>query len=298
MASCSPPFKKPLGLVLSGGGALAAWQIGALAELEERLGPVFDGAIGFSAGALNAAAYAFGRLPEALERWTGAGFGFLRPSPRLRPLSLFSDAPLRRAIEFLPEDGAARSQMRSRLVVVSARCDRGGLVHGVFEPGQGRWDGPLRDHLLASCAIPRVFPPVALNVEGRRLAAFDGGVPCGEPMALAALGRCEDVLVLEMVREEELAARPFWPWQRVHLENRAICRRLIDATLCAALCAARGPRVFRLAPSRRLEFEMLHFRRSAIRGAIEQGRRDAAALLAEPARFVASEVRGPDIRFK
>lgn len=280
--SSSPKFDRPLGLVLAGGGALGAWQIGALSELEKALGPVVDAAIGFSAGALNAAAYALNRSGQALETWLRVDWRMLRPSLRLNPLSLFSDLPLRQAVSFLPDEEEARAELRCRLVIVSAAYDRRSLYHGVFEPG-GRWDGPLKEHLLASCAIPTVFPPVSLDFDGQSRLAVDGGVYCPEPMALSRLGGCRDIIVLEMVRPDEPPRQPRGFLEKRYWYSRELCRRVIDDALAAL--DGQAPRVFRISPSRRLDYEMLHFINSRMRGAAELGRSDAQAFLAEPERF-------------
>lgn len=273
-------FRRRLGLVLSGGGALGAWQAGALYELQ-RAGLEFDALLGFSAGSLNAAAYALGLLDQVRERWAD-GRRVLVFSPRLWPLSLFSDEPLRRAIDYARDDEQARGRARCRLVVASARVSRDAQVYGVFDP-KGLWDGPLAAHLLASCAIPLVFPRVTLPFRGRPETLFDGGVGCATPFSFRALGDCADVIVLEMVRPDEVAGPPR-PWLgAIDGRGRRAVRRLIDQG--AAEAAARGARVFRLAPSRVLDFSMLDFNARRLAESAALGESDARAFLAAPAAF-------------
>jgi len=90
----APELRRPLGLILSGGGSLGAWQAGCLAALI-RGGLVFDKVLGFSAEALTGAAYFLGADRDLLGRWRDAGRSrILLLSPRLRPwFSLCSGAP-------------------------------------------------------------------------------------------------------------------------------------------------------------------------------------------------------------
>lgn len=278
-SSSSVSLRRPLGLALSGGGALGAWQIGALAALEEG-GLSFDAALGFSAGALNGAAYALGVTGKALELWGALDFRVLKLSPRLYPPSLFSDAPIREKLSYLGTDEQARASMRCPLTVVSAAADRSRPVYARFERG-GRWDGRLEDHLVASCAIPLVFPRQVLPLGGAPLSLFDGGVPCKQPLSFEALADCADVLVLEMVRPEEVGAPAWHPVAEINRRSRETVVRLMGQGV--ASLRPRGTRVFRLRPSRPLGYSMLDFRPAGMAAARELGRRDAEAFLRSPA---------------
>lgn len=274
-SSSSVELRRPLGLALSGGGALASWQIGALAELEDS-GLAFDAVLGFSAGALNAAAYAVGRTRTALERWTELDLRVLRPAPRLFPFSMFSDAPLRSSLSYLGGEEAAKKGLRCPLTVISAVTDRSRPVYASFEPG-GRWDGPLEDHLLASCAIPRVFPRQLLDYRGERLPLFDGGVPCEAPLSFEALSFCKDVIVLEMVREDEVGLAASNIFAEISQRSKETLRRLMGQGV--ASLRSSGARVLRLHPSRPLGFSMLDFRPAGMAAARELGRADVRAFL-------------------
>lgn len=275
----------PLGLVLAGGGALGAWQAGALRELE-RAGVEFAAALGFSAGSLNGAAYALRALDVALEGWARCD-KLLRLRPRLSPPALFSDRPVWERLSHAHDDEAARKTLRCRLVVPSVRVQRDRRIHAFFEPGGGRWDGPLALHLKASCAIPLVFPAVELEHDGERHVLFDGGVPAREPFTFEPLGDCRDVLVLEMIRPEEIGRRYWHPLTSLDQRGRETCRRHMDDGCAGWLSAHPGSRVFRVGPSRELG-RMLDFSADAARQAAALGAADARAFLARPGRFVSN----------
>lgn len=273
MTSSSEPLRRPLGLALAGGGALGGWQAAALSALSAA-GLSFDEVLGFSAGALNGVSYALGRLDETLERWRATDGGVLRLSPRLFPPSLFSARPLEESLAFAADDARARAALRCPLTIVTARADRSCPVYARFTR-ESEWDGPLLPQLVASCAIPLIFPRVALTVRGERLTVFDGGVPCRTPMSFSGLKGCRDVVVLEMVREDEpLTGRGIWA---IEARSRAAVRGLIDQG--AASLEAAGVRVLRLRPSRRLDFSMLSFQGEKIREAMELGAADAKTFL-------------------
>ncbi|MGE5468913.1 MAG: patatin-like phospholipase family protein [Ignavibacteria bacterium] len=206
-------MERPAGrtaLILTGGGARAAYQVGVLKAVREllpdpRRNP-FPVLCGTSAGAINAAAMAtwaedFGAGVQQLEaiwsgfragdvyradpagiaaagaRWLGTlAFGWItRRSPR----SLLDNTPLRRLLErTLDLDRIEGAIARHALHSVSITCSgyESGQSVSFF---QGRADlEPWRraqrfgahvrltiDHLLASSAIPFVFPAVKLHRE-------------------------------------------------------------------------------------------------------------------------------------
>lgn len=277
------PLRRPLGLILSAGGALGAWQAGALSALLKE-GLTFDSVLGISIGSVNGAAYCLGLFDEALERWGTLNGGILRFSPRLFPPSLCSDRPLWELTAFVDGEEEAKKRAVCRLVVVTARVRRDRPVYAVFTPG-GRegWDAPLARHLVASSAVPLVFPPVKVDFRGESLTLFDGGVPCAEPMSFRELGPCRDVLVLEMVRQDEMGRPARGLVEATDQRARETVRRLNDRGVASLRSPPDPPRVFRLAPSRRLPFHMLDFSGPGLREALTLGELDAADFLRAPA---------------
>lgn len=273
-------LRSPLGLALSAGGALSSWQAGALLALVEA-GVPSGTILGVSAGALNGTALALGMEGELRERWMRVDRSVLRFSPRLFPLSLFSDKPLAAALDFCADDAAARKRLSRKLVVVTARVDRSKRDYAVFEPG-GAWDGPLHKKLMASCAIPIVFPSVPLDVDGARPRCLDGSVSCEEPFKFEALRGCRDVLVLETVRADELGRAASGFLDEIELNARRTVRSLMNQGCAGLRAGPEAPRIFRLAPSRPLDFSMLSFKSESIERGLALGKSDAAAFLARP----------------
>ncbi len=178
-------------LVLSGGGERAVWEVGACQHLILERRYWFDVIAGVSAGAVNGAALAHAHDPPGLESelehlrsvWFGVRGG--RDIYQRRPLgalgmvlgrssSLHDVGPLRRLLtrEIDPPRVAA-SPVRLRIGYVDLLSRRYRTA---------RNDHPaLVDAVLASCALPLVFPPVPLG-NGQEL-GVDGGVRNVTPLA-------------------------------------------------------------------------------------------------------------------
>ncbi|MBI4422618.1 MAG: patatin-like phospholipase family protein [Elusimicrobia bacterium] len=276
-----PAFRSPLGLVLAGGGAHGAWQAGCLDALLES-GLSFDRVLGVSVGALTGASYALGRMSQIEAFWKDVDKArLLRFEPRLGPLSLFSSEPLREAVEPAADDALARERFRCELVVVSLCLDDREYHYARFEPGgAGAWDGPLAARLLASCAVPTVFPPVRVEAGGASRSYVDGGAKGNGFVSFAALAGCRDVLLLQMVRPDEIG--------RVKSLSQLFGDQL-GRDLAHGLETLRAlpgsPRVFRLFPSAPLNFSCFAFRTRHCAPAVEQGRADGGRFLAEPSSF-------------
>lgn len=240
--------------------------------------------MGYSIGAVNGTALAFGRLPHALEHWRKVDVFALRPRPRLAPFALCSPAPLMEFFADAHDDAAARQALRAELTVVTACPAEAAPLNARFTPGaRDGWDSPLPGHIAASCAVPLVFPPVDLSYRGRAVRLYDGGVPMAHPIDFSPLAGCATVLVVEMVTAAEVGRRERWPWRELDQASREAGRGLVDEGL--KRLEGTPARVYRLAPSQRLEPMMLDFRRAGVRRLLAQGARDARAFLAAPAAY-------------
>ncbi len=282
-------FRRPLGLVLQGGGALGAWQAGAMEALE-KAGLAFDKILGFSAGALTGASYAFNRVDELLLRYREADrFPVLQFRPRLWPLHLFSGKPVWDATESVWDDEDARDMARCELIVMGLCLDDRLTRYWRFTPrGADGWDGPVNARLVASCAIPTIFPPVRIEEEGTTRTYIDGGIPGKEWMRMDALKGCRDVIVLEMVRHDEVGLRCWGPISYFDQHGRGTCRRQIDAAVEGAKSWPEPPRVFRVSPSRRITFTMLDYKSRYLAPEVERGINDGLEFLKNPAPFAAA----------
>ena len=197
------------GLILSGGGARAAYQVGVLAAIADLLPDAaqnpFPVIVGTSAGAINAVGLACGSLhfTEAIHRLTQVWQGFhthnvyrsdwagvLQQSARFVghsllglggdvPVALLDNAPLRELLSReLDFSGIAAAVARRRLRAVAVTAFGYESAQAVtFYQGRAAIDPWFRhrrvgvptrlgiEHLMASAAIPLIFPPVRVNRE-------------------------------------------------------------------------------------------------------------------------------------
>jgi NTE family protein len=170
----------------SGGGPLGAMQVGALKALYEfDVRP--DVVVGTSVGALNATWTAFDPSPEGangLEKlWLGLGDADLFPGGRFRASwarflvrgnRVFENTGIRRLVETRFGNDVAFEDAQLPLGIVTTELLGGG--EKLFSSGR------ILEPLLASTAMPGVFPPV--EIDGT--AHIDGGVVNNVPIAPAA----------------------------------------------------------------------------------------------------------------
>jgi NTE family protein len=182
--------------VLSGGGPLGALQVGALhALLEEGIRP--DMVVGSSVGALNASLLAFHPTTHGVNRleriWRNLEDKDLFPGGRFRASwarmlargnKVFENTGLRRlALNRLGNAHFEDAQLR--LAIVATELDRG--TERVFT------SGPIIEPLLASAAMPGVFPPV--EIEGKLY--IDGGVSNNVPIAPAVEMGAKTIYIMD-----------------------------------------------------------------------------------------------------
>lgn len=267
--AAQPAFTPGTALLLTGGGARAAYQVGVLqglAALHRRHRPdqpalPFDIVVGTSAGAINAAAVAseadcfrFGvaRLAHVWSRFRthqvyragrshalGASLRWLAlmslgwlhaRGDQVQPRSLLDNAPLRMLLrgklrlERLP---ALLADGRLRALAVTTSCYSSG-THVTFYDGVSEirdWGRPHRqavrcaidvEHLMASSAIPFVFPAARI-VAGHQVAYHgDGSMRQLSPLAPAIHLGAQRVLAVGVAHAHEpaedcFAASPGYP---------------------------------------------------------------------------------------
>jgi NTE family protein len=188
--------KEKVAFVLSGGGPLGALQVGAVKAMFEH-GVVPELIVGTSVGALNAAFIAFDPTAKGsikLEStWSALANDDLFPTSRLkapwtkflmRGDRVFENSGIRRIVidglgDVMFEDA------RIPLAVVGAELETG--EERVFGSGE------VLPALLASTALPGVYPPVL--IDGRQY--IDGGVANNVPVAPALAMGASTVYVLD-----------------------------------------------------------------------------------------------------
>jgi NTE family protein len=247
---------KPIGLMLSGGGARAAYQVGvleAIADIRLQCGAghqpnPFPIITGTSAGAINASALACGSddfdsavrliahtwrhfsadqvyladhismLRSGAKWMTLLSFGWLLAKwRRIKPRSLLDNSPLGELLrtmvplERLPE--LIRQGHIQALAVTASSYTTG--EHVTFFEGDKRlmpWvrsqrlavrDRITHEHLLASSAIPFVFPATELHINGHTEYFGDGSMRQSAPVAPAIHLGAERLLVVGAGRMNE-----------------------------------------------------------------------------------------------
>lgn len=189
-------------LVLGGGGAMGAYQAGAMVALAQAA-VLPDALFGCSAGGLNAAFWAVepsvSRAQELRRWWLDRRTHSLLSASWLarargvagaltaRRSGLLDPGPLRRLIaENVPAHDLC--ELAIPLTITTTCLDCGAACH--------HDRGSVIDILTASCALPGLLAPVRLS-DGHL--HVDGGVLCGVPLvtALAAAGPDDRVLVLD-----------------------------------------------------------------------------------------------------
>lgn len=195
--------------VLGGGGRWGAVEVGMLSALAEA-GITPDLILGTSIGALNGSVIAdtpglegVRRLTDLWESIAGAdlfrgGFGRIRNITMMRP-ALHDTSEMRALVSGVHGD------RRFEDLTVPFQC-----VAASIERAAEHWftEGPLVDALLASAAIPALFPPVRIGDEH----FYDGGLVDSVPLSRALQLGAEVVYVLQVGRIEA----PLRPPQRLY----------------------------------------------------------------------------------
>ncbi len=221
--------------VLAGGGSLGAVQVGMLAALARR-GVVPDLIVGASVGAINAAYYAAEPDQRGVER-------LKRIWLELRRTDVFPLSPIASMLGFfgktdhLITPGPLRSLIQSQLPY--ERLEDAALPCYVVATDalEGTEvvlsSGPAAAALLASAAVPAVFPPVLLD--GRFL--LDGGVSNNTPISIAVEMGATRVIVLPTGISCSLQAPPSSAMAlALHALNLLIMRQLVnDIERCASV---------------------------------------------------------------
>ncbi len=202
---------RPVAFVLSGGTSLGAVQVGMLMGVFEA-GIVPDLLVGTSVGAINAASVGQGftksRLQHLASIWS-----------ELKTSDVFGRPGLRSVLGLLSGRGALSSsdnlfrlleenlpQSHSDLVIQTA------VVATEFQTGRPAIlsEGDLALNVLASSAIPMIFPRV--SVGGRQL--VDGGVVAHVPLAQAEMLGAQTMVVLDAGYPCKLSKLPKGPIEK------------------------------------------------------------------------------------
>ena len=238
------PIEQPrkVAFVLSGGGSLGAIQVGMLQALfEEGIQP--DLLVGTSAGAVNAAWVAGCPGCDGVKELAGIWSGLRRN--HIFPLNPWAGA---RGLLGRTNHVISNSGLRALLArhIPYQRLEEATIpIHVVATDLKNGHavvlsSGPTVPALLASCAIPGVFPPVTV---GRR-ELVDGGVADLTPIAAAIEQGATQVYVLPIA----------YPWLRQERANAIgmalqALARVVEQRLHVAVAAYQHAADIRLLPS-------------------------------------------------
>jgi NTE family protein len=274
-----------MALVLSGGGAKGAYEAGVAAVFVERGLPIRLVA-GSSAGALNAAMIADGRVEQLDALWRGltrdrvyalrtnvffAGLlpGWLTLLALDRAGSLFNPQPLRELVDAALDLDRVRASPVRLLVVTTDLARR--------EPRLFDNETVTREALMAAAAVPGAFP--AVDVGGTLL--VDGGLTGRAPVleALAAAAGVERAVVVMSYAPGERGTAP--TTMRRALEEAFEMGMIHQIRRDVELARLKFPAVeiHLLTPSAPLALRPLDFDPEGIARALERGREDARACL-------------------
>jgi NTE family protein len=180
--------------VLAGGGSRGAVQVGMLSELIRR-GIRADRVFGASVGAINGAAYAGRPTAEGVHRLGEVWLGLRGPEifPRATfdgPWAFFQKRAAVHAntgLRSLVEAGIGFTNLEDAEIPIE-------VVATSLTDGRERWisSGPAVDAILASSAIPSIFPPVTIDGD----VLVDGGVVNNVPISRAIAVGCNRIYVL------------------------------------------------------------------------------------------------------
>ncbi len=200
-------------LVLGGGGTRGAVQVGMLQVLAEH-GFVPDRVYGSSVGAVNGVAFAGDPTPEGVDRmtriWQGLSRDSIYPQGRLhgpwRYLqqrdSVYANTGLRAVVE----EGFACDQLEEAAIPVE-------VVATSLTDGGERWftHGSAVEAVLASTAMPAIYPPV--EIDGERY--IDGGVVDNVPIGRAIEAGASRIVVLLCAPPTFTPAQPRRPAEAI-----------------------------------------------------------------------------------
>ncbi len=225
-------------LILSGGGARGAFQVGVWKYLRE-MNWTPDLICGTSIGAVNAAAIGSGMSVERLiDIWRThnrsavyrlKAHHFLKSLRRGKPLkSLLDTAPLRAMLtRHLNLEALRRSPME---IIISAVQLSTGRLHLYNQ------DVIEIDHLMASSAMPILFPWQSIQGE----LYWDGGVMANSPLFIALERKIEEIVVVLL---SPVGHRPLPPPATLREGLELLFEHFLIGSCQAAMPVFNGPPV-------------------------------------------------------
>jgi NTE family protein len=198
--------------VLGGGGVLGAAEVGMLIALMDT-GITPDLVVGTSIGALNGALLAADPTPAGVRRLATVWENAVRDGPLGRSLrSRISAIAMHRARASSHPEPLQRLLSENLPVTrIEDLSVEFACVAASIERAAEHWfvAGPIVPAVLASAALPGVFPPVRIGDEH----FIDGGIVNSIPLDRARKMGAERAFVLQVGRIEQPLSAPQKPWE-------------------------------------------------------------------------------------
>lgn len=267
------------GLVLSGGAALGSYQAGAIKAFFEA-GLDIRCVAGSSIGALNGYLAATGKINEMLAFWKNIDQKKLITIQSFTKLffsggnSLLTDQMQRKMVEEVVQLEDLKAARRE--YICAAISINTGKLH-YFRGSEAETDRELRDYILASAAVPGVFPPVKIGEE----LYMDGGLVRNTPIEALQNERIDTVIAISMEPE-------YYPEEKISNTGQIALRTLsiffrsqADDAVVRALGSkqTRARKIMLLRPQLPLDMQQYEFDPKKIEALIEQGYRAASQFI-------------------
>jgi NTE family protein len=274
------PRRQTYGLVLSGGAALGSYQAGAIRALYEA-GLDIRCVAGTSIGALNGYLAATREIDRMIAFWKNIDQKKLITIQSFTKLffsgstSILTDSLQRKLVE---EAVDLKTLQNSEIKYICAAISiNTGKLH-YFSGSDAQTDRELRDYILASAAVPGVFPPVAIGEE----LYMDGGLVRNTPIEAIDSERVDNIIAISMEPE-------YYPEEKIGNTAQIALRTLsiffrsqADDAVVRSLASRRrrAKQVLLLRPQLPLDMQQYEFDPKKIEQLIEQGYKAASQFIA------------------
>lgn len=276
----SPRRRQRYGIALSGGAALGSYQAGALRAFYEA-GLDIRCVAGSSIGALNGYLAATRDIDRMIAFWKNIDQKRLITIQSFTKLffsastSLLTDQIQRKLVE--DTVNLAALQKSGITYICAAISINTGKLH-YFRGNEAQTDRQLRDYVLASAAVPGVFPPVQLGEE----LFMDGGLVRNTPIEALEGERVDCIVAISMEPE-------YYPEEKISNTGQIALRTLsiffrsqADDAVARSIASRRrkAKRVLLLRPQLPLDLQQYEFDPKKIEQLIEQGYKAASQFIA------------------
>lgn len=272
--------KKKYALALSGGAALGAYQAGAIRAIYEA-GLNVRYVAGSSVGALNGYLAATGEIDEMLAFWktldqkkliTINSFAklFFAGNPSILSDGLQRDL-IEKHVRLEKLLAAKREYMCAAISMVT------GKLH-YFEGHKAPDDDTLQKYILASAAVPGVFPTIEIHGE----LFMDGGLVRNTPIEPLEEKKVAAVIAISMEPEHYPPEKIQNSGQMALKTISIFFRSQANDALSRALNSKkrRAKKILLLRPARPLDMQQYEFDAQKIAGLLEQGYREGKKFIA------------------